>query len=235
MEFLKTLGADMSLSQVIEMMLRVVLAAVCGGVVGIERSRRFKDAGVRTHCMVACASAVMMIISKYGFLDLIDGARGADPSRVAAGIVTGVGFLGAGMIYRDRHQSLKGLTTAAGLWCVAGIGMAAGAGMYYLAIFTTVFVVLLQFVMHRFGIGRYRHYDTKLEVVMKDDPGVLERLKKNLKKGDIEVSDSSVARKDAQLTCVMEVVTPSRKIQDDLSEMMAQDPDIYSIEFKDAV
>ncbi len=116
MEFLKSLGADMSLSQVIEMMLRVVLAAVCGGIVGIERSRRFKDAGVRTHCMVACASAVMMIISKYGFMDLIDGARGADPSRVAAGIVTGVGFLGAGMIYRDRHQSLKGLTTAAGLW-----------------------------------------------------------------------------------------------------------------------
>ncbi|MBQ9825731.1 MAG: MgtC/SapB family protein [Firmicutes bacterium] len=235
MEFLRALGADMTLAQVLEMMLRVVIAAVCGGVVGIERSRRFKDAGVRTHCMVACASAVMMIISKYGFMDIIDGTRGADPSRVAAGIVTGVGFLGAGMIYRDRHQSLKGLTTAAGLWCVAGIGMAAGAGMYFLAVFSTVFIVLLQFVMHRFGIGRYRHYDSKLEVVMKDDPEALARLKKNLKNGDIEISDSSVSRKDGQLTCVMEVSTPSRKIQDDLSEIMAQDPEIYSLEFKDAV
>ena len=129
----------------------------------------------------------------------------------------------------------SGLTTAAGLWCVAGIGMAAGAGMYFLAIFATVFIVLLQFVMHRFGIGRYRHYDTRLEVVMKDDPEALDRIKKNLKKGDIEVSDSSVSRKDGQLTCVMEVSTPSRKIQDDLSEIMAQDPDIYSIEFKDVV
>ena len=225
----------MTLAQVLEMMLRVVIAAVCGGVVGIERSRRFKDAGVRTHCMVACASAVMMIISKYGFMDIIDGTRGADPSRVAAGIVTGVGFLGAGMIYRDRHQSLKGLTTAAGLWCVAGIGMAAGAGMYFLAVFSTVFIVLLQFVMHRFGIGRYRHYDAKLEVVMKDDPEALARLKKSLKNGDIEISDSSVSRKDGQLTCVMEVSTPSRKIQDDLSEIMAGDPEIYSLEFKDAV
>ena len=225
----------MTLAQVLEMMLRVVIAAVCGGVVGIERSRRFKDAGVRTHCMVACASAVMMIISKYGFMDIIDGTRGADPSRVAAGIVTGVGFLGAGMIYRDRHQSLKGLTTAAGLWCVAGIGMAAGAGMYFLAVFSTVFIVLLQFVMHRFGIGRYRHYDAKLEVVMKDDPEALARLKKSLKNGDIEISDSSVSRKDGQLTCVMEVSTPSRKIQDDLSEIMARDPEIYSLEFKDAV
>ena len=107
--------------------------------------------------------------------------------------------------------------------------------MYFMAVFATVFIVLLQFVMHRFGIGRYRHYDTKLEVVMNDDPGVLDRLKKNLKKGEIEVSDSSVSRKDGQLTCVMEVVTPSRKIQDDLSEIMAQDPDIYSIEFKDIV
>jgi putative Mg2+ transporter-C (MgtC) family protein len=225
----------MTLAQVLEMMLRVVIAAVCGGVVGIERSKRFKDAGIRTHCMVACAAAVMMIISKYGFMDIIDGTRGADPSRVAAGIVTGVGFLGAGMIYRDRHQSLKGLTTAAGLWCVAGIGMAAGAGMYFLAVFSTVFIVLLQFVMHRFGIGRYRHYDAKLEVVMKDDPEALARLKKNLKNGDIEISDSSVSRKDGQLTCVMEVSTPSRKIQDDLSEIMARDPEIYSLEFKDAV
>ena len=107
--------------------------------------------------------------------------------------------------------------------------------MYFLAVFSTVFIVLLQFVMHRFGIGRYRHYDSKLEVVMKDDPEALARLKKNLKNGDIEISDSSVSRKDGQLTCVMEVSTPSRKIQDDLSEIMAQDPEIYSLEFKDAV
>lgn len=234
MEFLRALGADMTLAQVLELMLRVVIAAVCGGIVGIERSKRLKDAGIRTHSMVACAAAVMMIISKYGFLDLAEGMKAADPARIAAQIVTGVGFLGAGMIYRDRHQSLKGLTTAAGLWCVAGIGMAAGAGLYFMAIFATVFVILLQFIMHRFGLGHYRHYDYVLEAVMKDDPETAEKFRNELKKGDIRLSDSSVSRKDGRLTCVMEV-SSSRKFQDDISGMIAADPDIYSIEFRDVI
>jgi len=234
MEFLKTFGADLPWGQVLELLVRVILAAVCGGVVGIERSKHFKDAGIRTHCMVALAAAVMMIVSKYGFLDIADGARGADPSRIAAGIVTGVGFLGAGMIYRDRNESLKGLTTAAGLWCVAGIGMASGAGLYFLTVFATVFVVVLQLVMHHFWIGRYRHYDAKLEVVMKDDAEIMDRLKKSLRKSGITVSDSFVKRSEGQLTCTMDVSTPSRKIQSDLSDIMARDPSIISIEFKDA-
>ena len=225
----------MTLPQVLELMLRVVISAVCGGVVGIERSRRFKDAGIRTHSMVACAAAVMMIISKYGFLDLAEGMKAADPARIAAQIVTGVGFLGAGMIYRDRHQSLKGLTTAAGLWCVAGIGMAAGAGLYFMAVFATVFIVLMQFVMHRFGLGHYRHYDFMLEAVMKDDPETAARFRANFAKGNIRVSDSSVSRKDGRLTCVLEVSSSSKKIQGDISELIASDPDIYSIEFKDVI
>ena len=232
MEFLKIIGADMPIGQIAELMIRVVLAAVCGAAVGAERSIHFKDAGIRTHGLVACASAVMMIVSKYGFLDVADASRGADPSRIAAGIVTGVGFLGAGIIFRDRNQSLKGLTTAAGLWFVAGIGMAVGSGLYFLALFATVFMIILQFVMHRFGIGRYRHYDAMLEVVMKDDPEALERLKNSLKKGGVDLSDPSMIREDGRLTYKIKAVTSSRKIQEDLSKMIALDPDIYSIEFK---
>ena len=223
----------MALGQVLEMMLRVVLATVCGGVVGIERSRRFKDAGIRTHCMVACAAAVMMIISKYGFMDLAEGAKAADPARIAAQIVTGVGFLGAGMIFRDKNESLKGLTTAAGLWCVAGIGMAMGSGLYFLAIFATVFIVLLQFVMHRFGIGRSRYYGAKLEVVLRDDPGAAEKLEKLLQKWEVRIEDSSAVRKDGQLTCVMVVKTSSRKMQRDLGDFIAADPDIVSIKLSE--
>ena len=235
MEFLKTLGADMSLVQIVELMLRVILATVCGGIVGIERSRRFKDAGIRTHCMVACAAAVMMIISKYGFMDLAEGMKAADPARIAAQIVTGVGFLGAGMIYRDRHQSLKGLTTAAGLWCVAGIGMAAGAGLYIIAIFATVFILLLQFVMHHTKIGRRSSYGYILAAVIKDDQAAADRLKESLRRNDINVRESSVSRTDGRLSCVMEVNTTSRTFRQELSELIVADPDIYSIEFKDVI
>ena len=235
MEFLKTLGADMSLAQVLELMLRVILATVCGGIVGIERTRRFKDAGIRTHSMVACAAAVMMIISKYGFLDLAEGMKAADPSRIAAQIVTGVGFLGAGMIYRDRHQSLKGLTTAAGLWCVAGIGMAMGTGLYFLAVFATVFIVLLQFVMHRSGIRHYSRYDYRVEAVIKDDPATAARLKESLTKNYKIISENSVSRKDGLLTCVLEISSPTRDPQQYLSEFVTADPDVYSIELKDII
>ena len=223
----------MPLGQVLEMLARVVAAAVCGGVVVIERSRHFKDAGVRTHCMVACAAAVMMIISKYGFTDLAEGMKAADPARIAAQIVTGVGFLGAGMIYRDRHQSLKGLTTAAGLWCVAGIGMAMGAGLYYLAVFATVFVVLMQFIMHRFGIGHYKTYDCRLEAVMKDDPETAARFKEKLRKKGASVSEYSVSRNDGKLTCVVEINASSRSLRQELSEIITADQDIFSMEFKD--
>ena len=151
MTFIEKIMAGFDGVQILEMFIRLIAAAVLGGIVGIERSRRFKDAGVRPHSMVACTAALLMIISKYGFTDLVSvsgtafaGVRDADPSRIAAGIVTGISFLGAGIIYRDKQQhSLKGLTTAAGVWCVAGIGMATGAGIYILAVFATVFIVFL--------------------------------------------------------------------------------------------
>ena len=100
--------------------------------IGFERSKRLKEAGVRTHCMVAFGAALMMIISKYGFADLTEGniflygTRGADASRIAAQVVSGIGFLGAGVIFKTGI-SIKGLTTAAGLWTTSAIGMALGA------------------------------------------------------------------------------------------------------------
>lgn len=127
-----------------ELVLRIVIATVCGSVVGLERSWRFKNAGIRTHSMVACTAALLMIVSKYGFADLSNGdvffpgVRGGDPARIAAQVVSGVSFLGAGIIYRDRNFTTRGLTTAAGIWAVSGIGLAVGSGMYLIGIFTTV-------------------------------------------------------------------------------------------------
>lgn len=130
---------------------RVVIAGICGAVIGVERSNRSKSAGVRTHCIVAVGAALMMVISKYGFADTPSGEmgmRGADGARIAAQVVSGIGFLGAGMIFVHKN-SITGLTTAAGIWATSGIGLAIGAGMYVLGAAATLIVVAAQIVFHK--------------------------------------------------------------------------------------
>ena len=130
--------------------IRMLVAAICGGFLGYERKHRGKSAGIRTHFVVAVASAMMVIVSKYGFNDMADVAVNyrLDPSRIAAGIVSGVGFLGAGMIF-IRRKTPQGLTTAAGIWATSGIGMAIGAGMYTVGITATVIIYIAQLILHK--------------------------------------------------------------------------------------
>lgn len=127
----------------LDFLLRLLLAGLLGGIVGLERELRAKDAGLRTHFLVALGSSLLMIISAYGFqgLEGITGISGADPSRIAAGIVSGIGFIGAGAIMVHRRY-VQGLTTAAGLLVVAGVGMACGAGHYVLALASTVLALV---------------------------------------------------------------------------------------------
>ena len=156
-------------AQNLDFLLRILVACACGAAIGYERSRRFKEAGIRTHVIVCCASALMMIVSKYGFVDLgsgstgfLEGTGGADPARIAAAVISGIGFLGAGAIFRNKN-AIKGLTTAAGLWATAGIGLAAGAGMYWLGIVTTAIICFLQYLMHHFTVGSAAFQDNVLE------------------------------------------------------------------------
>lgn len=129
--------------------LRMFVAGLCGFAIGFERKNRAKGAGIRTHFMVAMAAALMMIVSMYCFNDPIfpEGTRMGDPSRIAAQIVSGVGFLGAGMIFVHKN-TINGLTTAAGIWATAGIGMAVGAGMYIIGIVATLLVLFAQIILH---------------------------------------------------------------------------------------
>ena len=129
--------------------LRIIIAGVCGGIIGLERRNRSKEAGIRTHFIVACASALMMIISKYGFTDMVgaDGIRSADGARIAAQVVSGIGFLGAGMIFVHKN-TVTGLTTAAGIWATSGVGMAIGGGMYIVGITSSVLIVVAQIILH---------------------------------------------------------------------------------------
>jgi putative Mg2+ transporter-C (MgtC) family protein len=127
-----------------EELLRVVVAAGLGGAVGVERELREREAGFRTHLLVSVGSCLFTLVSAYGFHEFLVGGGNvvrADPTRIAAQIVTGVGFLGAGAIIRQGF-SVRGLTTAATLWVVAAIGMASGAGYYSAAVLTTALVLI---------------------------------------------------------------------------------------------
>ncbi|MDY6907378.1 MAG: MgtC/SapB family protein [Chloroflexota bacterium] len=132
------------MSPEIDMLLRLLLAVVLGAIIGFERQHAGKPAGLRTHMMVCIGAALFTIASIYGF-------GGGDPSRVAAGVVVGIGFLGAGTIIRTQEGVLHGLTTASGIWVVAAIGLAAGAGLYILAPVTTLIVLIVLRLPKRIG------------------------------------------------------------------------------------
>ena len=163
-----------------EVLLRVVLAGVLGGAIGAEREIREREAGLRTHLLVAVGAALFTIVSAYAWSDFeFSTANGItfDPTRIAAQIVTGIGFLGAGAIIR-QGLSIRGLTTAASLWVVAAIGMASGAGYYSAALITTVVVLVslwpLRIVAHRI-FERIRPGELRLEVELQagESPSVL--------------------------------------------------------------
>ena len=132
--------------EIVNWIIRIIVAAACGFVIGMERKSRSKEAGIRTHTIVCMAAAIMMIVSKYGFTDM--GEKASDYGRIAAQVVSGIGFLGAGIIFYKR-DFLHGLTTAAGIWATSGIGLAIGAGMILVGVFSTLVLVLLQIVLHR--------------------------------------------------------------------------------------
>ena len=163
-----------------EVLLRVVLAGVFGGAIGAEREIREREAGLRTHMLVSIGAALFTLVSAYGFSDFrFSQASGItyDPTRIAAQVVTGIGFLGAGAIIR-QGLSVRGLTTAASLWVVAAIGIATGAGYYSAAVITTVVVLVslwpLRIIAFRL-FERVRPGELRLEVELRptETPSIL--------------------------------------------------------------
>ena len=185
----------------LECFLRILMASLCGCMIGYERTRRLKEAGVRTHCVVACGAALMMVVSKYGFSDIIQngvylyGSDGADASRIAAQVVSGVGFLGAGVIFRTG-TSVKGLTTAAGIWATSAVGLAFGAGLYLIGWLATIFIVAIQFLMHRLNIGADAYTSQDISLQFHDCPQVREQLFAMLEERGALISGCSTKRLD---------------------------------------
>lgn len=184
----------------LEFFIRIVLAAILGALVGLERSKRQKEAGVRTHCIIACTSALFMILSKYAFVDLVgvDGLRGADPARIAAQVVSGISFLGAGVIFKNGN-SIRGLTTAAGMWGTAAVGMAIGAGMYWVGLIEAAVLVGIQIVLHRFPVGADALMTQEIVVEMTDSDELLARFDALVKSHRGQITESSLTRQNGIL------------------------------------
>jgi len=180
-----------------EMLLRLGLAMVLCSCIGLEREIRSKSAGLRTHALVGLGAAVAMMVSKYGFGDLVGNPQTSlDPSRVAAQIVSGVGFLGAGLIF-VRRDAVRGLTTAAVVWLSAMVGMACGAGMYVLAAGATVahFVVVIVLPALMRWVPGTKWNPTYVTVTYVDGRGVLRHALSSLTGHGFTVSDLSVERR----------------------------------------
>ena len=148
-----------------EFIIRLILAAIACGAIGMERQMRGKGAGLRTHVLIGMGSALFMIVSKYGFADVLSLDHvGLDPSRIAAQVVTGVGFIGAGNIL-VRNQNIVGLTTAADIWVTAAIGMVIGSGMYELGIYGSVMTLLVLEVFHQLMLDWFKQQKIKTDLV----------------------------------------------------------------------
>ena len=130
---------------VMEMILRLLLATALGTIIGYQRERAKKPAGLRTHVLICLGAALFTIVSIYGF------GVASDPARVAAGVVVGIGFIGAGVILHREGEIVAGLTTAATIWAVAGIGLAAGAGLYLISVVATVLVLAVLLIPRSIG------------------------------------------------------------------------------------
>ena len=152
-----------------DLVLRLLISCILGGLIGLERESLERPAGLRTHILVCVGSALMMIVSIYGFAG--SDSVNKDPGRIAAQVVSGIGFLGAGTILREG-LTVKGLTTAASLWVVAGIGLAIGCGQFFAGIAVTALVFL---TLVLFGQLERRHWSSKysdrIKIVIRDQPG----------------------------------------------------------------
>lgn len=215
--------------------IRLLVATICGGAIGYERTKRLKEAGIRTHCLVGCGSALFMIVSKYAFADLsvagefMEGIRGGDPARIAAQVVSGISFLGLAVIYRNGN-SLKGLTTAAGIWATAGIGLAVGAGMYQIGLFATFVIIIMQLVMHKYNIGNDALSMKDLNVCMKDSPELRHELLEELKVMNVVVVGSHITRNNDGTVNFGLTVKANREITfEEILSFVDSHPDIKNI------
>lgn len=228
---------ELTMNNQIELLIRIFVAGICGAVIGYERKSRLKEAGIRTHFIVALASALMMVISKYGFFDLLNMAQPGqdirlDPSRMASTIITGVGFLGAGAIF-IRKNTINGLTTAAGIWATAGVGMAIGTGFYFIGIVSTFIMLVVQIFLHKNNwFTRKIPTSETVKIIVKNESGSLVEINEMLARKRIELLNikTEVIENGQNLAVEMHIKVPSGSTPIDVVNIFAGNDKIKSID-----
>ncbi len=211
-------------------LIRLVIAALCGVLIGYERESNLKLAGIRTHSIVALAASLITIISKYGFNDVLGTYISLDPSRIAAGIVTAIGFLGAGVIF-TRKMSVSGLTTSAGLWATVGIGMAIGAGMYVPGIICTVLILIMQFFFQRNSHILKSPTVEKVVIHASENDDIVALINKVFVSHRIKIINFTISRfHEEELEIKLYVTFPEHCDMTQILTLMKEIPEILSID-----
>lgn len=216
--------------EIIEFLFRIACAGVLGIIVGYDSLRKRKGVGMGTHAMIAISAALIMILSKYSFIDIIShpGSRGADNARMATAVISGVSFLCAGVIFKS-DGNIKGLTTAAGMWATAGLGLCVGSGMYFTGAAFTILILALKKVAAFFK-SRPKYSVRELHITIKDSKELIDKILNDIKGRGVVIEQSSVRRDSGKLILKLRIHGGDFKYNDEtINRVIIDNPDIFEI------
>ncbi len=205
-----------------DILIKIFLALMLGGILGMERQYHDKPAGYATNCLICLGAMLFTVLSEYM------GAAGGDPGRISAQIVTGVGFIGAGSILRDGNK-ISGLTTAAGVWLVAAIGMAVGYGQYVLAALSAASILVIQLGVRKTLklVEFVKHYDT-IYLTCEPKWNVVDKITKQIEKQNVSVLKREVTKQDNVFHVSLVATFTGHEFQNVTKELLEM-PEVYSL------
>jgi putative Mg2+ transporter-C (MgtC) family protein len=233
-EFVK--GLELRELNEISIVLRFVMATLCGGLIGLEREHKHRPAGFRTHILVCIGSTFTTMTSQYLLTlgDIFSGTTITDPARLGAQVIAGIGFIGAGTIIVTKRRQVKGLTTAAGLWTSAIIGLAIGVGYYEVALYATFLILLTEIVLSKVDWYLLSHTRTINTYVEYTDSESLTLIMSELKKRDVQVIDVEIAKKltgtNARTSVILSLQLNKRSRHSDLLTVLSEIDGVCSVE-----
>jgi putative Mg2+ transporter-C (MgtC) family protein len=215
-----------------EILLRLALGAVFGAVIGMERERKHWTAGMRTHMMVSVGATLSMMVSSFGFEDIINHSHvSLDPSRIAAQVISGIGFIGAGTILFLKQGVIKGLTTASGLWTVAAIGLATGGGMYFAAAATTLLSLVILLVLQPFEKRISQRFKPKTVRIILQPGKDTDPVFQALLKADQHIMSFTVEKEDSHVAIQVNIEQQGAAQVTRIIHAIKDDPAVKEIEW----
>lgn len=224
-DFQRQVGID-----VLTISVRLVVALICGGIIGIERERKRRPAGFRTHILICIGAAMTTLTSQYIIFEL---GHFTDPARLGAQVIAGIGFIGAGTIIVTKRKNVKGLTTAAGLWASAIVGLCAGAGFIEGALLTTIIIIVAELFLARFEYFMISNSRTVTIFVEYTDTGKLTSIVEIVKENSSYIRDIEITKSNSETNnscAIFSLQMPRRKSHDKMINLIANIDGVVSVE-----